>query len=192
MLINVIKQLNWVDIFVIVLALRICFISYKTGFAISLFKFLGTLTALYLSMHYYTWFSDQVQRLPFTKVFPITFLDFICFIVLMACGYTIFVFLRAMVYRYLKMEAVPALNKWGGLFFGIARAILVAGLVIYALRISTAGYFMRSAVKSFSGSYLSQIAPRTYSWTWYNLVSKFAVKEKFNSTVTEIEKAFYK
>jgi len=192
MLFNVIKQFNWVDIFIIILIFRVCYISYKTGLPVTLFKLLGTLAALYLSMHYYTWASDQVQCLPFTKVFPITFLDFICFVLLLALGYGIFIFLRIMVHRFLKMEAVPTLNKWGGLVLGVIRAILVAGLCIFVLRISTSGYFMRSAVKSFSGPYLFQVAPRVYSWMWDSIASKFAVNEKFNSTVKEIESSFYK
>jgi uncharacterized membrane protein required for colicin V production len=191
MLFNVIKQFNWVDISIIILVLRICFTSYETGLPVTLFKLLGTLAALYLSMHYYTWLSDQLMRLPFARVFPLTFMDFVCFLVLMVLGYGIFIFLRIMVHRFLKMEAVPVLNKWGGLVLGIIRAVLVAGLFIFSLRISTAGYLMRSAVKSYSGTYLLHVAPSVYSWMWYGVASRFAVNEKFNSTVNEIERGLY-
>jgi uncharacterized membrane protein required for colicin V production len=191
MIFNVIKQFNWVDIFVIILIARICFISYHNGLPVTLFKLLGTICALYLGLHYYTWLSDQIMRFAFAKVFPLTFMDFICFLILMAAGYAIFVILRIMVYRFLKMEAVPLLNKWGGLALGVVRAILVAGLFIYTLRISTAGYLMKSTVKSCSGKYLLHVAPAVYSGMWYGVISKFAANERFNSTVTDIERGAY-
>jgi len=88
------------------------------------------------------------------------------------------------------MEAVPQLNKWGGFVLGIARCILVVGLLIFILIIPNVGYLNKSVKNSYSGKYFLKVAPNVYSGLWYNLISKFMPKEKFNKSVLEIQKGF--
>ena len=190
MLIDIIKQSNWVDIFVIILFFRICYISYKTGFSISLFKLLGTLAALYLAMHYYTWVSDLLTKVFSLKAFPLEFLDFLCFVFLVLFGYLIFVFLRMLLNRFMRMEALPSFNNWVGLLLGAGRGILVVALFVFMMVISTVSYLKKSIVTSYIGPRIFEIAPDTYSWIWGNIVSKFAVTETYNQAVSEIEKDF--
>ncbi len=52
MLLNIIKQLNWVDIFVLIVLLRTAYISRKAGLPREFFKLLGTVLAIYLSLHF--------------------------------------------------------------------------------------------------------------------------------------------
>ena len=47
------KQINWVDIFAVILLIRVCYISIKTGFLTEIFKLLGTVCAILLACHYY-------------------------------------------------------------------------------------------------------------------------------------------
>ena len=54
MIVEIIKQFNWVDIFVIILSVRVLYIAVKNGLPVELFKLLGTIAAIYLSLHYYT------------------------------------------------------------------------------------------------------------------------------------------
>lgn len=189
MLLNIIKQFNWVDIFVIILLLRICYIAVKKGFTFESFKFLGTILAVYLALHYYTVLSDWFRgRLPATEErMPLEFLDFLFFVLLALLGYGIFFLLREALSRFIKMEAVPRLNKWGGLVLGAGRGILLASLVVYVLIISSIDYFKESAQQSYLGSRLFQVAPSTYTAIWNNLMSKFMTKEKFNKTILEVQ-----
>ena len=48
------KSLNWVDILIAALAVRIVYISVKTGFVTEFMKTLATLIAVFLAFHYYT------------------------------------------------------------------------------------------------------------------------------------------
>ena len=191
MLLDLIKKLNWVDVFVIIALVRIGYVAFKTGFTIELFKLLGTLLAIYLSMHYFTIVSDTlIRRGATTENVPLQFTDFISFLVLVIAGYLIFVFLRSIFYRFIKMEAALNLQKWGGFVLGIFRALLCVGLIMFMLVVSSFDYFKDSVKESYIGKSFFKIAPATYSWIWNNVSSKFMNNEKFNNTILEIQDDF--
>ena len=186
MQLDTIRQFNWVDIFVVILLLRIGYIALKSGITIELFKLLGTVLATYLSLHYYISWADFIQRLSVIKNIPQELLGFFSFVILVMLGYSIFVLLRSVFYRFIKMEAVPNLNKWGGFILGIARAILLLSLIMFILVISPIGYLKNSVNGSYLGKRILKISPTTYSLIWNNLASKFMAKEKFNEAVLEV------
>lgn len=191
MLKDIVIQTNWVDIFILVIFIRICYMAVANGFPVECFKLLGTLSAIYISLHYYTLFTDFIrQRAQSAEKIPLEFLDFVFFIVLVLLGYSIFVAIRILFVNLIKMEAVPKLNKAGGFILGFGRAFLFSGLIMYMLTISTIRYFKDSVVDSYFGSRFFKIGPATYSWVWNKLTSKFMTAEKFNKTIQEIQKDF--
>lgn len=192
MVLEALKQFNWVDILAIIILFRICYISLKLGLKAEFFKLLGTVVAIYLSLHYYTTFSDLlVGRAPFTKErIPLEFMDFLSFASLAVLGYLVFVSLRVLFYRFLKMETVEELNLWGGFILGIVRGLLLIGLIIFMFGISSINYLKNSVINSYSGSYLFKIAPATYELLWKGLASKFMENEKFNQTIIEVQRDF--
>ena len=184
MLLNILKQINWVDIFVLILGVRICYVAVKSGFPVELFKFIGTITAVYLSLHYYIVLSGYIKEwLSIGDRLPQEFLQFIVFLGLAGAGYYVFIVVRSIFYRFLKMEAVSTLNKWGSLILGVVRAMLLTSLIMFTFVISSVSYFNDSVKVSYMGKRLFMIAPDTYSWLWNSFVSKFATGEKYNDTV---------
>ena len=187
MLADIIRKLNWVDILVLFLIIRICYVAAKTGFTLEIFKLLGSAAALFISMHYYTVVSDLFRPRGAEQKMPLEFLDFISFILLAGLTYIAFILIRKAVFQFIKMEAVSALNKWGGLILGAARVFLVSSLLIFAMVISSINYLQQSALSSYSGKYLFKACISTYSSIWGGLMSKFMTKEKINKTVFEVE-----
>lgn len=191
-LLDIIKRFNWVDIFVLILFIRIGYISMKCGFITEIFKLFGTILAIYLSLHYSAIISGFVQnRLPVKAINP-EFIYFLSFSLLAFLGYIIFVLLREAFSNFIKMEAIPRLNKYGGLTLGVIRWVFLTGLIIFILTISGPSYFKNSVVKSYCGITGFNIAPATYSVLWNNIMSKFMVNEKFNNTVIEIKNGLNK
>lgn len=189
MLLSTLKQFNWVDIFVVILLLRITYIAMKNGFSIELFKLLGTVLATYLSLHYYLIFSDYIGSRIGVNNIPLAYLTSLIFVVLGLLGYLVFVVLRNVFYRFIKMEAVPNLNKWGGLIFGLARGALLVSLIIFILVTAPFGYLKDSVSSSYSGKRLFKIAPSVYSGLWNNIASKFITQEKFNQAILEVPRS---
>lgn len=186
---DILKQLNWVDIFVIIILFRIGYIALQNGLPAELFKFLGSLSAIYLSLHYYTTLSDWIGGRFFVsrEKMPLEFLDFLCFVSLASLGYIIFVALRQTFSRFIKMEAGPKLNKWGGLVLGLVRGLCLSSLIVFMLVISSISYLKNSIINSYSGVRLFKLAPATYNRLWLGLMSKFMNKEKFNQTILEVQ-----
>ncbi|MBM3246612.1 MAG: CvpA family protein [Candidatus Omnitrophica bacterium] len=192
MLLDILKQFNWVDVLVIILLIRICYAAINNGFSAEVFKLLGTIVAIYLSLHYYTQLSDWLQAHGGkTEKLPLEFLDFLLFTLLVIVGYLIFVLLRSIFYRFIKMEAAPNLNKWGGLVLGIFRGYLLAGLVVFILVISSVTYLKTSVKNSYTGKPLFKVAVNTYSWLWNSITSKFMPGEKFNNTILEAREGLF-
>ena len=187
---DLIKQFNWLDGLVVILLFRICYVGIKNGLPVEFFKLLGTILANYLSMHYYTPLSDFIRvRLGQEKTF-FSLLDPLCFVVLAMLGYFIFVLLRNVFCRFIKTEATPNLNKWGGFILGIARAALLISLIIFVLVISAIGYLKKSVKDSYSAKYLVKIAPATYAVLWNNFTPKFMAAEKFNEAILGVQEEF--
>lgn len=189
-MINIIKQFNFIDIIIIILAFRICYVSFQTGLPVEIFKFLGIIFTTYVSLHYYTSLSDIIGHWFLPKEMPLEFLDFLTFIILVLGAYLGFVVLRSILYRFIKLEATPKISKFGGLILGFGRVYFTVGLFIYILMISSVKYLNDSVKCSYLGSRAYSVAPQTYGWLWGSVVSKFSVKEKFNPTVTEAAQRF--
>lgn len=185
MLLGALKQFNWLDIFVVILLLRISYIAIKNGFSIELFKLLGTVLATYLSLHYYLIFADYIATRTGANNIPSAYLTSFVLVALAIAGYLVFALLRNIFYRFIQMDAVPNLNKWGGLLFGLSRGVLLVSLIIFILVISGSGYLKGSVSSSYSGKRLLKIAPSVYSGLWNNIASKFFSQEKFNQAVLD-------
>lgn len=187
---EIIEQVNWVDIAVVILLLRIGCIALKEGLSVELFKFCGVFFATYITLHYYISLSDLIASRISLPEGTTAFLDFLCFVVLTVSTYLVLVLFREVFGRFIKMEAVPHLNKYGGLALGVLRGIFAAGLVVFALGISSVDYLKDSVNDSYAGRRFFKVAPGIYTWVWNNLTSKFFPQEKFNNTILEIQKDF--
>lgn len=186
MILDIISRFNWVDIVVVIILIRTVYIALKNGFPPELFKFLGNILAIYLSFHYYTSVADFFRSRVELNFIPLEFLDFICFGILVIFGDLIFFLFRQAFERFIRMEAVPKLNKFGAFTLGVLRGFLLVSLIVFMLFISSVTYLRQSAANSFSGNALVKIAPATYSWLWKSIMSKFMTKEKFNDTILEV------
>ncbi|MCX5712528.1 MAG: CvpA family protein [Candidatus Omnitrophica bacterium] len=193
MLIDILKQFNWLDVFVLILMIRVVYVATTRGFISELFKLIGVLVAIYLSFHYYTLLADFIRsKLPVDERMPLQFLDFICFVALAGIGYSIFAIIRIMLFNLIKMDAVPRLQKWGGFLLGFFRAWLLSGLIVYTLSISSVEYLHKSVYSSYWGKSLFYAPVNTYTFIWESIMSKFMSGEKFNSTVNQASEAMSK
>lgn len=190
--INIIKQVNWLDIFVLIILIRICYVSVKSGFPVELFKFSGLILAVFLSLHYYTRLSALVSVSLGLKNVSLVFLSLLSFVFLASIALLIVSLLRKLFFKLVKIEAVSNLNKWGGLVIGIVRAFLFASLIIFVFVMSGISYLQGSVASSYSGKGIFRLAPQAYGWMFNGVVSKFCASEKFNQSVLKAEKGLNK
>lgn len=187
---NFFAQSNFVDIIIIIIALRICYIAAQMGLVIEFFKLAGVLFSTYIALHYYTSLSDVIARFFFSKEMPLEFIDFLVFLILTIAAYLGSIVLRSIFYRYMKLEAVPTINRIGGIALGIIRAYFLIGLSVFILSISSVNYLSSSVKHSHLGSRSFSISPRAYNWIFNSIISKFSTKEKLNPTIEEVSTKF--
>lgn len=184
---SIIKSTNWVDACIVILLFRICYIAVKNGFPHEVFKIFGTVTASYFSLHYYTILSSAIRSRLNLKSNTWQSLDFFIFVTIFILIYLLFVLLRKIFSKALKVEVPPTLNKWGGFILGLARTLLLASLLIFMLLLSDITSFNKGAKGSYSGKYIVGIAPAVYSSLWHGIFSKFFSAEKFNDNVLQVQ-----
>ncbi|MFH1441282.1 MAG: CvpA family protein [Candidatus Omnitrophota bacterium] len=192
MLSEILSQLNWVDFFIIIIMIRVVYVSAKTGFVIEFFKLVGIVFALYLSLHYYIITADILKQrvVNVENYIPLEFFDLLVFVFVLFISCAAFAVIRGVMCHFIKMEAVPMLSRWGAVVLGVARGILISSAIIFILLISTIKYLDNSARESYSGKRLFNVAVGTYSFIWDNFMSKLMPGESYNEQVSQIEADF--
>jgi uncharacterized membrane protein required for colicin V production len=183
------RQLNWIDILVFIIFLRFIFISLKQGLGVESFKLLGTVCGLYLSLHYYLSLATYLNGRSGGKNPLGSLLELLAYALLFVVGYLFFWALRFFTFRFISAQINPEVSRWGGLLLGLIRSLLLSSLVLFSFMIPKESYFRDSVRYSFSGNYVSQVAPATYTFIWESIVSKFNSGEKYNGAVRDVYSA---
>ena len=188
MIMGILKQINWIDILILVFFLRIAFVSLKSGLPVEFFKLLGTISAIYVAMQYYIKLALLLADKTGIENLSLEIVKLICFIILASAGYLLFVLVRMLVCRFLKMEAVPELNMWGGFITGICRGALLISLILFVLVLSNVKYLNKSVRNSYSAKTFFVLAPGTYKFLWRSVFSKIEPDSRLNKEVIAYEK----
>lgn len=155
-------KFNWVDIFFVIILFRTCYVGFKNGLLPEFFRLSGLFLAFVFSFNSYILASDFLAKhakLTGLKA-EITAFLFIFLIVLL-----IFKLLAILAGKLLgNSENVSLANKIVGLVLGLARGILLTGLIYILFIHGPVNYFYKSAKeKSFSALYASLAASFTYN-----------------------------
>lgn len=155
-------KFNWVDIFFVILLFRTCYIGFKNGLLPEFFRFLGLFLAFVLSFNNYILVSNFLA-----KHIKLTGLkaDIIAFIFIFLIVLLTFKLLAILTSKLLgNSENVSLANKIVSLGLGLARGVILIGLVYILFTHSLVDYFYKSAKeKSFSAPYVSLAAPFAYN-----------------------------
>ena len=131
MWLSIIKSFNWIDIFIVILIFRICYIAVSKGFFVEFFKSLGLIFSVFINLHYFTKLGKTLDRLFKIRVITIEIWDFLAFFILWVGVYTFFWLLRQIFLTFVKVKMVSILNKWLSFFLGLLRGVIVASLLMF-------------------------------------------------------------
>lgn len=187
MLLNIFTQVNIVDLIIAAILIKLAWTAVKTGLVTEVFKLLGTIAATYLSFHYFTSLADFMRGGKVSKGINLEFLDFFAFVVLVLVGYIFFLVARLAFSRFIKAEAVPRLNKIGGLILGLVRGFIFSSLIVFMLVICSVSTISDMAKASYSGKKIVKISFTLYNGMWNGFFSKVLPHESVNNTVLEIQ-----
>lgn len=149
---ELITKINWVDVLVVILMLRISYVAFRDGLNREIFSFLGSLLIVVLAMHYYTVFGSFISRNAMN--IPAELSNFLSFLILVAASGFLVRLLRVILDKAVKIQWHPVIEKFGGLAVGMMKAYVVTGIVLMTLGLMPLSYLQWSVKdKSLTGKY---------------------------------------
>ena len=150
---HILAKINWLDVAMLGLLIRVVFIGIKTGFVTELFKLLGVICGLFAGLHYYTLLAIWVAR----KIsLPVENLELAFFVLLVSVVMIAVTLFRNGFLMIFKFEtANEGVNQWGSGVLSVIRALFLASLIA-ALSISEGSFcssntFIIQSSESFKG-----------------------------------------
>jgi len=158
---DIVGRINWVDVLVAILLLRISYVTFKEGLSHSIFPLFASALVLVLSLHYYVALGSAIaERVPGIHWTAANFLSFLVLIVVLSILAKL---LKALLDTIVKVEWHPAIEKWGGLVIGVFKAAVITATVLSVLMLAPLPYFQRSIKdKSLTGRAILRIGPAMY------------------------------
>jgi uncharacterized membrane protein required for colicin V production len=154
-------RFNWVDVLIIIIMLRISYVAFQDGLSHEIFPLLGTAFTVVFSLHYYHKFALFLSQNASGPA--ITLLDFVSFIIIAVGASFLFRIIKAVLDKMINVTWHPLIEKAGGLLAGIARAGLIASVVLIILSLVPLPYLQRSIRdRSYAGVYFLSIGPVVY------------------------------
>ena len=177
---DIITSINWIDVLITIIALRILYIGIKLGIVIELFKLVSVFFAVFVTLHYFSSLSQFLHD-------KVSISDNVSMVIAYAFLWftVIFVFklIRDGITTVFKVEAHSLFDKWGGLVIAIGRGLLISSLAVFFLLTPRVEYFKKTIEHSVMGSRLVHVAPKFYESCYDGLVSKFFPHEELNKSV---------
>lgn len=155
------SRINWLDILIAILLIRASYIGYSKGLSVEVFKLIGTLAALVAALGYYSKLSDIIELRSFL---PTEAADGISFGAIVVASLFIFMLIRMLLEKVIKLQFPSTIESFAGSFFGLARGIAITSLILIFLNFLPSDYLKRSIEASFLGPTVLKAAPSVYSW----------------------------
>ncbi|MEI7999349.1 MAG: CvpA family protein [Candidatus Omnitrophota bacterium] len=181
---HIFLSINWIDVVMLVLFIRIVFIGVKTGFVTELFKLFGILCALFVGLNYYVFLAAFLAK---KAHISLNFLEFLFFVLLVSLMVLAVKFFRDGFLMLFKFEAShERFDQWGAGVLSIFRALLIVSLVLYGALLTNIELLQKQTMTSVSHKLALKVAPNTYSFLFHNFIGKIFSKEKFNDEVLNV------
>lgn len=142
---DIITRINWVDVVIAVIALRIVYTAFADGLSHQIFPFLGSIAMAVLGLRYYTVLGSFISRV--TGGIPLRFSEFIAFIMIVTALAFAIRFIKKVIDIIVKVEWHPLIERFGGIIAGIGRAYLIVSIVLIILVLAPVPYLQSSVIE---------------------------------------------
>ncbi len=178
------KSINWIDVAMAVVFFWIILRGVKGGFLSEFFKLLGTLTAVFVSLHYFTVLALKASTKTGTGL---ACWEFAVFAVLWISITVIFKFFRLGILLLFKVETNhEGFDKYAAGVLAVARGLLVCSLALYLVLLTNNGFLTRMTLHSYSFKITGRAAVNTYTFIYNELVGKLFTGAQYNSAAAMV------
>lgn len=153
-------RFNWVDIFSLVLFVRMGYMGFKLGLGEELVKLTALAAGLMAGLRYGSWAGGWLAQKSFLTE---EWASAVSLAVILGICYWGMRRLLSLAVRLVSVSFQEPLGCWGGLVAGLARAGLVISLVLIGLQGLPSPYLSAAIQeRSLAGSSLTRVAPAVY------------------------------
>ena len=172
------SKINWIDIFIILLIARSFVVGIKRGIAVEVFKFLGTVASIFVSLQYYIKLAGILKvYLPLN----IELVEDFCFLILAVVSYLAFVLLRNLFLLIFKFETVTVIEKILGFIIGFFRGVLFSSLILVFFVLINNSYLYKSINKSLMGNNILAVSGETYNFVFEKIAKNILPQQEKNN-----------
>ena len=155
-------RINWVDIILLTLLVRISYVSFKNGLLPEFFRLLGLLSAYVISLNNYTLLTDFLSA-HFRWISRDSYIIFSFLFIFLVIAFSFILIARLARLLLRTGDEVSGVSRLIGLVLGSLRGLFIISLVYILLVNSPFTYLSQSAKdRSFIGQYISEIPALTY------------------------------
>ncbi len=184
MLMDFIKNINWLDILMVGVCARAVFVGAKTGFITEFFKSLGIIFSIFITLHYFS--TVTVILSAHVKLFALPTLAVLVFCAFWALTTYLFKLIREGLMMVFSVQAHPNIDRWGGILLSSLRGVVVCGMVFYFLLLSYHPGILNLAKRSLSRQAVSYLPTGIYTGIYNGSVVKFFPEEKISEEALQV------
>jgi membrane protein required for colicin V production len=142
-LVKLLTHINWVDIIILVLLFRVCYVAFVRGLGAEIMPLVGVYIALVCSLNYY---GDMGEFITAHTPIPGPHADFFSYLIIALSFLLVFRLLVVLIVGRAPNEQIATFSdSIFGLLAGIVRGVLLVALVVLALELAPSVYVSRSA-----------------------------------------------
>ena len=170
---EVIFKAEFIDLFFLILCLRVIYISISRGLISENFKIVGILFSSFFAFQYFAFLGDVLRnKVLFLNV---EYLYLASFVLIFFAIYTVFGLMRLIATLLCRKRESSIGKNWLLLFMGGFRAVFLSSVIIFVLCLSPLD--SKHFRNSISFNLFSNVAPKIYfvSLGVYNLINPEAV-----------------
>lgn len=182
MFMQFVSHINWVDLVILALLVRIVYVSADSGFITEFFKSLGLILGLFVAFHYYVVLGNLANKFQF----PVKIVHAVTFAVLWLVVAILFEFFKRGVLNLFTVQAQSLIDKWGAVILGLLRFVVTASMLVYLLLIPGVQYLNNKVVGGSTPMVFLRVAPGMYTGICDHFVSRLFDGERINPAVHEI------
>lgn len=186
---DILGKINWVDFVVLIVIIRISYVSLQDGLSHGILPLIGSVFMLVLSLYSYGRIGELIYSWGFA--FPMDVLNAFSFILSVFLIGLLFKFLSTAIDKIIKVSWNPVLEKFGGLAVGVIRGTVVASIIVTTIVLLPLPYLQWSVRdRSLTGMYILGIGPAIYGKT-STFMDKTPVNSKEFMDKLVVDKSLY-
>jgi len=155
-------RFNWIDLFSLIILIRIGYISFKNGLFIEIIKILATLVSVVLGLHFFIRAGSFIKACLFL---PGWLAKEIALLFIFLVSFLVFYSLRVFVFKVMTTKFATEVDKAGAIIVGLGRGFLTVSMILVMLNILPGRYIQKSLWRhSLTGPTIIKVAPVTYKY----------------------------